>query len=316
MASAVDMIGADRLARGVYWGRAWNLVGGCTHASAGCAHCWAEREAWRFREKPFYKDLTRPTGGTAQGEWTGEVRLREELLDLPLHVRKSTVWAIWTDLFHVAVPHGFIDRALDVMSACPQHRFLVLTKRAERIESGLYEVTRDTPCRELGGGDYLPNVALGATAENQEQADARIPALLDMPAAMRFVSCEPLLGPLRLDHIVGRRALIGWVIVGCESGPGRRPTRLEWVRDVVRQCRQARVPCFVKQIELSDGYVQMMVETYGGRVSHAPSEWPADVRVRQLPEGWLTTDLPAGREAGSTEGTEGRRSERQEGGEA
>lgn len=246
-----EMIGEDRLARGLYWGKAWSLVGGCTHVSAACAHCWAESWAARWSDTPFYARLT-----DESGHWSGAIRCREDVMDKPIRTKTPTVWAIWTDLYHEGVPFDFRLRAWRVMERCSHHRFLVLTKRAERMAGDSY-----VPAA-------LPNVAMGVTAEHQRAVARRLPYLLMAAPTPRFVSCEPLLGGVDLGPWLPR---LDWVVVGCESGPNRRPTDDEWVRRLVQQCRGAGVPVFVKQIEVA------------GRVSHDPSEWPEDLRVRQLP---------------------------------
>ncbi len=114
----------------------------------------------------------------------------------------------------------------------------------------------------------LPNLWLGVTAENQAMADKRIPILLNIPAAKRFVSLEPMLENCKLS--IGNLQLIDWVIVGCESGPGRRECKVEWMQSIVDQCREAGVKCFVKQVSI------------GGKVSHDPAEWPEGLRVREF----------------------------------
>jgi len=158
------------------------------------------------------------------------------------------------DLFHEEVPIQFIDHVFKVMDSNPRHTFQVLTKRAPRMAA-------------LGGAAWHPNIWAGVTVENQQAADQRIPDLLKCSAAVRFVSCEPLLGPIDLTRInygtlecpsgskpVVINALdntvedrINWVILGGESGPGARLMEKEWVLDIKRQCDKANVPFFFKQ---------------------------------------------------------------------
>jgi protein gp37 len=224
----------------------WNPITGCSKISPGCDH------------RTFHRDK----------------------LDEPLGWKKPRRIFICSmaDWMHDDVDPQWIDDILEVVAACPQHTFLTLTKRPGNFAAKLYGVTRDCPCRELGGGDYLPNLWLGVTAENQEQADKRIPILLQIPAAKRFVSVEPMLGPILLtsttrcplcggcgslqsgDHnwsqCVGcggwgswsRDYLSGldWVILGGETGPGARPMDTDWARAVRDQCQDAGVPFFFK----------------------------------------------------------------------
>jgi protein gp37 len=199
----------------------WNPVTGCSHISAGCDHCYAERLAKRLQAM-----------GMPKYRRGFEVATHDEDLLLPQSWRKSRMVFLCSmgDLFHADVPTGFIKRVFAVMSANPQHRFQVLTKRSKRLKA----------MRKL-----LPwpqNVWMGVTVEDARVA-RRVDELREVPAAVRFLSCEPLIGP------VGRLNLrdIDWVIVGGESGPGARPMRKEWVLDVRRQCRAAQVPFFFKQ---------------------------------------------------------------------
>jgi protein gp37 len=239
---------------------------------------------------PNEKVKVRNEGLTEKGCFNGQVRLNHEFLDLPLRVKKPTVFAVWNDLFHEDVPFDFIDHAFAFMALCPQHTFLVLTKRPERMSeyisiSGRY----DAIIKQLNRGYVwelpsrtvlrlavnaprsdkwpLPNIWLGTTAENQQTADKRIPILLQTPAAVRFVSCEPMLGPVDLNRIEGENYFIhaldgmvywfgggrenpklDWVICGGESGHKARPLHPDWARSLRDQCQAAVVPFFFKQI--------------------------------------------------------------------
>ena len=420
----------DRIAKGMYWDRAWSLVGGCSKVSPGCDNCWSEKESHMRSSNPNDKVRSRHEGLTDGGQWNGAIRLNSDNLDLPLRVKKPTVWAVWNDLFHEDVPFEYIDRAFAVMSMSQHHVFLLLTKRPERMlkylsnpitphsavriadeirwkkeaESIPYRIepvpgfpdylidnhgtvfskhgssvcvwcgennegfakrkycsqkckekaqyqermgrelpfeTRPQPMSPDDGedghmrvmlyrdgksyrelvhrivltvfdrlpsegeegmhsdgnprhnhianlswgtqsdnwkdrlrhgkdvangrvkGEYhglswpLPNVFCGVTAENQEQADIRIPILLQIPAAVRYVSVEPMLGPVNTTKYLTQptptayRMLsskgIDWVICGGESGPGARPMHPDWARSLRDQCQATGVPCFFKQ---------------------------------------------------------------------
>src|SRR3990167_2481514 len=179
-----------------------------------------------------------------------------------------------SDLFHEDVPDNFISLCFQIMSLAPQHTFQVLTKRSERMHDLMPWLLE----RE-GDGLPLPNVWLGTSVENQHWADIRIPILLDTPAAVRFLSCEPLLGPVDLRQwlrIWTARGsvpvrLLHWVIVGGESGPRHRPFDPDWARSIVAQCREAGVSCFVKQLG-------------GLRPGNKLEDLPEDLRVREFPE--------------------------------
>ena len=190
------------------------------------------------------------------GRFNGRIITHPERLSIPLKRRKPTVYACWNDLFHEAVPTQFIDDALEVMAACPRHTFLVLTKRAHLMEEKIYGVTEEHGCRELGGGDYLPNVWHGLTVCNQQEADEKIPIFLQVPGK-KFLSIEPMLGAINLEHICITtdnpipEDIVPWcdidaVILGGETGPGARPMHPDWVRSVRDQCAAAGVPFFFK----------------------------------------------------------------------
>jgi len=248
----------ERIERGLYWDKFWPLVDGCTPVDPACDHCWRARYAHRFDEVGAHHYLT-----TNNGQFNGEIELRSDRYDLPLNRKKPTAYFILNDLYHEKVPANFITRAYEVMEACPQHVFIVCTKRPERIDSVLYE---EEGRFYMGGGDYLHNVWHLTTAGNQEMADKRIPDLLKLRQAspgwpVLGVSIEPMLGPIELDkkyfkrwnaQIPGKEMGfmlndINWVVLGGESGPGARPMRREWATDVRDQCKSAGVPFFFKQ---------------------------------------------------------------------
>jgi protein gp37 len=215
---------------GKYWDRAWSIIENCTPVSEACDHCWLMSMNKRFR----------PNASTA-------VRVREDRLELPLEVRKPTVWAIWSDLFHESVPAAFIERAMNIMHNTPRHTFLVLTKRPKRMSDFFLGTSG------AGANFEYPNIWFGTTVENQTAADERIPLLLTVPGK-RFLSVEPMLGTidLRISAFNGADSFsslegIHLVICGGESGPGARPMHPEWVRSLRDQCLAADVPFFLKQ---------------------------------------------------------------------
>ncbi len=258
----------DRLAKGLYWDRALKLVDGCTPVSVGCDHCWSMREAHMRSFSQNEKIKAQYCGLTdGDGKWNGRIRLVTKNLYLPLRVKKPTVWAVWNDLFHEDVPDEFLYKAFSMMEMAVKHTFLILTKRPERMK----EFVLDYFAWESPDGDegveVSKNIWLGITAENQEQADKRIPVLLQIPAAVRFVSLEPLLGPIVLrkkaanEQEIIQATLMGllddytrpvetgidWVICGGESGPKARPLHPTWVQSLRDQCQAAEVPFFFKQ---------------------------------------------------------------------
>lgn len=259
---------------GISWTDAtWNPVRGCSRVSEGCRNCYAERQAARIVRmgaSHAYGSLVRITDG-GEPRWTGDVQLDAKTLALPLrwrHPRRIFVNSM-SDLFHESLTNEQIAAVFGVMAAAPQHTFQVLTKRAKRMREWFSwvdnygrEVMAVEAIQWIASHDGarrsrrielenqvampatwpLPNVWLGVSVENQAAADERIPELLATPAAVRFLSCEPLIGPVDLK---------GWklhlVISGCESGPGARPCDVAWLRSLRDQCASAGVPYFLKQ---------------------------------------------------------------------
>ncbi len=223
----------------------WNPVTGCTKVSAGCANCYAERMARRlagrygYPEAPHHFDVT----------------LHPERLEQPLRWRKPRRVFVCSmgDLFHEDVPYSWVEDILRIALWTPQHTYQILTKRPERMR-----VAYRTFCQTFNEGyptKPLPNVWLGVSCENQDAADARIPPLLQTPAAVRFVSAEPLLGAIDLGLVnehggpadFARINGLHWLIVGGESGPGARPMHPDWARGLRDQAQTAGVPFFFKQ---------------------------------------------------------------------
>lgn len=194
----------------------WNPVSGCTKVSQGCKHCYAERIAGRFwDDRPFTDVRVHPDRLSQPGTWRK-----------PRRVFVNSM----SDLFHEQVPDQFIEQVFLTMLSFPMHTFQILTKRAERVAAL---------------ASFLPwpeNVWMGVSVEDNS-AVHRIDELRRVPAALRFLSLEPLLGPLKELQLND----IHWVIVGGESGPGARPMRERWVLDILKKCRAAEVPFFFKQ---------------------------------------------------------------------
>ena len=329
--------------------KTWNPVTGCSKVSPGCAHCYAEGVADRFWGTQYpMVEIERASKGALLSDITirprqfTDVRTHADRLDQPIRWKKPARIFVnsMSDLFHEDVPFEFIDQVFAVMALAPWHVFQILTKRPERMRTYLATMTfgnsiisepsaykrvvdaMDMPAWLPAARRFirvpeewpLPNVWLGVSVENENFLH-RIDQLKDTPAAVHFVSIEPLLedlGALILDGI-------DWVIVGGESGPKARPCNVRWIRSVVSECRRARVPVFVKQlganvIDRNDaGFMGEWPEAWPDvidqedRIEHdldgtrdgyqgAPvrihlrskkggdmAEWPEDLRVREFP---------------------------------
>ena len=249
----------------------WNPTTGCTKVSQGCKHCYAERDWPRMVRLPAY-----------QGREFTDVACHPERLDQPLRWRKPRRIFVnsMSDLFHQGVPEEFIAQVFAVMAATPEHTYQVLTKRPERMLAlldgpGFSDLVDDLMhIHTHSDADWpLPNVWLGVSVEDQATADERIPLLLQTPAAVRWISAEPLLGPIdmemmRVAHDLGEgqpylSPLLGyvsdghgdtcrvegldWVVAGGESGPKARPSHPGWFRSLRYQCKAADVPFLFKQ---------------------------------------------------------------------
>lgn len=288
---------ADRSA--IEWTDAtWNPARGCTRVSEGCRNCYAESIAARFSGAGLaYEGLATREGGKPR--WTGKLSFGHDL-EAPLRWRQPRRIFVnsMSDLFHEAMLDAWIDHVFAIMALCPQHTFQCLTKRPSRmrayitvpeVEDRISAVMDDIApahwcTREIEdfGGWPLPNVWLGTSCEDQAAADVRVPELLRTPAALRFISAEPLLGGIDfrtlrgppidypeaasrahwIDSLTGehgsflpmsrtvrqdRYAHLDWIIVGGESGPGARPMHPAWARDIRDQCAAAGVAFFFKQ---------------------------------------------------------------------
>ena len=242
----------------------WQPITGCTVVSPGCTHCYAMRLAGtRLKDHPSRKGLTKdgPNGPV----WTGEVRLNEQWLDQPLRWRKPRRIFVCAhgDLFHESVPDEWIDRVFAVMALAREHTFQVLTKRPERAREYLAQVAAERDmqrwanaavelandpcaCHAIEDADWpLSNVWLGTSIEGPAYWPRAV-RLKETPAAVRFLSIEPLIEGLGTHvRIVDD---MDWVIVGGESGPNARPMEPEWAREIRDQCRRASVPFFMKQM--------------------------------------------------------------------
>lgn len=328
---------------GIQWTDAtWNPVRGCSRVSQGCVNCYAETMAGRFcgPGQPYEGLAERRLKTLGEDDdtsrlvsrWTGKVRMVPEHLDDPLRWKKPRRIFVnsMSDLFHEGLTDLAILTVFAIMARAPQHQFQVLTKRPARMRSwfawaaGRREhftswndalttalvVTQATARRTQPEEPSWPlrNVWLGVSVEDQAAADERIPLLLDTPAAVRFVSYEPALGPVNLRPWLPPDGLpiggpyrpdavrlhsrcdddpprLDWIIVGGESGPGARPFDVQWAWDTVRQCKEAGVACFVKQLGSNPvGQFGSARDLITGK-GDDPDRWPRDLRVQEFPGG-------------------------------
>ena len=301
----------------------WNPVRGCKPVSPGCANCYAELMTGRLEAmgQDGYAGLTKPGTGKKRFLFNGEFRTAPDRLEDPLRWKKPRMVFVnsMSDLFGEGVSSEYITMVFDVMAACPQHTFQVLTKRPERMLEYFEHVAKNSLSMPEAATKWpLPNVWLGVSVENNDYV-SRIEKLLRAPAAVRFLSLEPLLGPINLrrwtttrsdgvglcceccwkdrcdqpwhhyrascPHCKGsgiRSSSIDWVIVGGESGPNARPCGLRWIADIVAQCKAAGVPCFVKQLGSNAWYGGKRIKLSGKGGDR--TEWPAE--CQEWPREW------------------------------
>jgi len=271
----------------------WNPQIGCEKTSPGCAHCYAEIMANRLKGigiEGYDKVIT-------NGKWNGKTHLVESALEKPFHWKQPRAIFVcsMSDLFNENTPFEWIDKVITWATLSTKHIFIVLTKRPERmleyfnrplegiasnLEDACYEMgisIDDEPdnaacflhnrifghtAKETTGWP-LTNLWLGVTCENQEQADKRIPILLQIPAKVRFVSSEPLLGPINFSKVptfnrVGLDLSEWWIIAGPENGPRKRPMQPEWITSIAAQCDIAGVPFFDKRLILRTEFPKLI----------------------------------------------------------
>lgn len=260
----------------------WNIITGCSVLSPGCTNCYAMKLAGtRLKNHKSRAGLTRAT--KSGPVWTGDVRFNDEWLLQPLQWKRPRKIFVCAhgDLFHDGVADEQLDQVFAVMALAPQHVFQVLTKRPERMRAYICGLRHKSRRLYLNAHEFVRapyeggwprNVWLGVSVEDQQRADERIPILLDTPAAVRWLSMEPLLGPVSLTSIdlpggwnevfplgqewLGRPHVdddgrpmtkLDWIVLGGESGPGARPMHPDWARSVRDQCAAAGVPFHFKQ---------------------------------------------------------------------
>jgi len=251
----------------------WNPIIGCNKISEGCKNCYAEKMAFRLANMEWnddhrelnYCNVIDPD----TKKWNGKTHLVKEALTKPLNWKKPRMIFICSmgDLFHESVPFSWIMEVMDIIEDCPQHTFQILTKRPARM----FQYFGSIEQAKKDGQKTLPNLWLGVTAENQEQANIRIPTLCKIPATKRFISCEPLLSDIDLECFSETgcpwEAIedLDWVIAGGESGQHARPMHPDWVRSLRDQCQEAEVPFFFKGW---GNYTHSIPDMYGHCVFH------------------------------------------------
>lgn len=292
---------------GIEWTDAtWNPIRGCSRVSAGCEHCYAERQAHRMNHPGGpYEGLT--VLGKHGPRWTGKMRQVPEMLDKPIRWQRPRLIFVnsMSDLFHPGVPFEYIAAVFGIMLRAEHHTFQVLTKRPERMleffkwlnawrelpyvtclvaSQEHVPLTKQEHVKYLGTQGWrwpLPNVWLGTSVEDQKSADLRVPLILKVEAVVKWLSMEPLLGPVDLADLEPGK--LDWVVVGGESGPGARRMEPEWARVALFQCGYAGVPVMFKQL----GAVWAKDVKGSNKKGGNWEVWPDTLRVRQYPRGVL-----------------------------
>ena len=244
----------------------WNPLRGCARVSEGCRFCYAERVADRFSgEGQAYEGLT-TRGKDGQPRWNNEIMLVPHMLKKPLSWKQPRRIFVnsMSDLFHEKVPFDYIQQVFDVMRQASWHEFQILTKRAERLAELAPQI------------DWSPNVWMGVSIEDSRVID-RADALREVPATIRFLSLEPLIGSIPNLNLKG----LDWAIIGGESGNEARIMEPEWAIDLLNQCRSANVPCFIKQMGTQWAKRQGSKSWKGDDFS----EFPEALQVREYPRG-------------------------------
>jgi protein gp37 len=255
----------------IQWtGSTWNPTTGCDRISPGCDHCYALTLAKRLKAmgQPKYQ-----ADGDPRTSGPGfRLTVHDDALEIPRRWREGRLIFVnsMSDLFHEDVPVEFIQRVFAVMAETPRHTYQILTKRSKRLAQVADQLL------------WPSNVWMGVSIES-DRYTFRARHLAQVPTAVRFVSLEPLVGPLPSLELGG----IHWAIVGGESGKGARPMQLQWVRDIKRACRDAEVDLFVKQLGAGWAKKNGHGNTHGGDWD----VWPADLRVRAIPESQQLVDV-------------------------
>ena len=242
-----DVIEKKRLERGNYWNKALSIVSGCTPVSIACDNCWSKSQNERFFPETDFSKII-PV----------ESRLQS------LKRVKPTIYAVWNDLFHEDIPFEFIDKAISEMESHKQHYYLILTKRPQRMLEW-YGGVINLKYREF---DKLKNILFGTTVEHEDYLN-RINFLTELPVQSRFISVEPMLGPVSLRGIDHEK--ISWVVCGSESGRNPRVTKAEWVESLRDECKEFGIPFFLKQLRDETGNLVKLPELNGKIYSEYPN---------------------------------------------
>lgn len=275
----------------------WNPWEGCTKVSPGCANCYAEARNHRFGMDNWGKG--KPRRRTSASNWK-KALVWNRAPRLAPNDQAPRIFPSLCDWLDPEVPIEWLADFLKLVHDTPNLRWLLLTKRPELFDRRIQDVINrcdrmsvlEISLRYWAHEGQAPHgVWIGASVEDQQRADELIPELLKIPAAVRFLSVEPLLGPIEFGAVPGglvspiyqdRRNKIDWVIVGGESGAKARPCNIDWIRRVVQDCRGAGVPCFVKQLGSKPTQEEdrlLIKHPKGGDIN----EWPEDLRVREFP---------------------------------